>query len=70
MNVNSIEDIIKLLMRRDNISLMEAQEAVNDCKEELDVAICNGLWQQAEDILKSYLSLEPDYLDIFINELF
>lgn len=68
--MNSIEDIVKLLMRRDNISLMEAQEAINECKEELDVAILNGLWQDADDILKSYLGLEPDYLDIFINELF
>ena len=66
----NVEDIINLISRRDNISYIEAMNVVNDCMEEMEGAIMRGNWQEAEDILASYLSLEPDYLDILMAEMF
>lgn len=70
MNVNTANDIINLIARRDNISELEAMNVVNDCMEEMEGAIMRGNWQEAEDILASYLGLEPDYLDILMAEMF
>lgn len=70
MNVNTVSDIINLIARRDNISELEAMNVVNDCMEEMEGAIMRGNWQEAEDILASYLSLEPDFLDIMMTEMF
>ena len=70
MNVNTVEDIINLISRRDNISYLEAMNVVNECMEEMENAVLNANWQEAEDILNSYLSLEPDYLDILMTEMF
>lgn len=70
MNVNTANDIINLIARRDNISELEAMNVVNDCMEEMEGAIMCGNWQEAEDILASYLGLEPDYLDILMTEMF
>lgn len=68
--MNSVDDIIKLIARRDNISYIEAMNIVNECMEEMEDAILNAHWQEAEDILASYLGLEPDYLDILMAEMF
>ena len=68
--MNTVEDIINLISRRDNISYLEAMNIVNDCIEEMEGAIMRGNWQEAEDILASYLGLEPDYLDILMTEMF
>ena len=68
--MNSVEDIINLISRRDNISYIEAMNIVNECMEEMEGAVMRGNWQEAEDILASYLSLEPDYLDILMTEMF
>ena len=70
MEVNAVNDIINLIARRDNISELEAMNVVNDCMEEMEGAIMRGNWQEAEDIVASYLSLEPDYLDILMTEMF
>lgn len=68
--MNTIEDIINLISRRDNISYLEAMNIVNECMEEMEDAVLNAHWQEAEDILASYLGLEPDYLDILMTEMF
>lgn len=68
--MNTVEDIISLISRRDNISYLEAMNIVNECMEEMEDAVLNGNWQEAEDILNSCLSLEPDYLDILMTEMF
>lgn len=70
MEVNAVNDIINLIARRDNISNLEAMNVVNDCMEEMEGAVMRGNWQEAEDILASYLGLEPDYLDILMTEMF
>lgn len=68
--MNTVEDIINLISRRDNISYLEAMNIVNECMEEMESAVTMGNWQEAEDILASYLSLEPDFLSIFLEEMF
>lgn len=68
--MNNVEDIINLISRRDNISYIEAMNVVNECMEEMEGAVMRGNWQEAEDIVASYLGLEPDYLDILMTEMF
>ena len=70
MSVNTVEDIINLISRRDNISYIEAMNVVNECMEEMENAVLNANWSEAEDILASYLSLEPDFLSILLEEMF
>lgn len=67
MDYNNITDIIKLIARRDNISYIEAENIVQECQDEIDEALMYGRFQEAEDILASYLGLEPDYLDAFLG---
>lgn len=68
--MNTVEDIIQLISRRDNISYVEATNIVSECMEEMEEAVAQGYWQEAEDILMAYLDLEPDYLDILMTEMF
>lgn len=68
--MNTVNDIINLIARRDNISTLEATNIVSECMEEMEEAVAQGYWQEAEDILMSYLGLEPDYLDILMTEMF
>lgn len=68
--MNTVNDIINLIARRDNISVLEATNLVSECMEEMEDAIMRGNWLEAEDILASYLSLEPDFLSILLEEMF
>jgi hypothetical protein len=68
--MNTVNDIINLIARRDNISVLEATNIVSECMDEMEEAVAQGYWQEAEDILMSYLGLEPDYLDILMTEMF
>ena len=68
--MNTVNDVINLIARRDNISILEATNIVSKCMEEMEDAVMRGNWLEAEDILMSYLGLEPDYLDILMTEMF
>jgi hypothetical protein len=68
--MNTVNDIINLIARRDNISVLEATNIVSECMDEMEEAVAQGYWQEAEDILMAYLGLEPDYLDILMTEMF
>lgn len=61
-----MNEIIEILMRRDGISRLEAENLVEDCKEELWEAAARGNYQECEDIIYSYLGLEPDYLEFLL----
>ena len=61
-----MKEIIKILIQRDGISELEARNLIEDCMEEMQDAIMRGNYQECEDILASYLGLEPDYLDAFL----
>ena len=62
----SLEELAKMIANRDNISYNEAWASVRDCAAEMESAFMDGSLDAAEEILASTLSLEPDYLDLFI----
>lgn len=61
-----MNEIVEIIMRRDGISRLEAENLVEECKEELWNAAARGSYQECEDIIASYLGLEPDYLDLLL----
>ena len=65
-----MQEIINILMRRDCISENEARNILDECIDELQDAIMYGRYLEAEDIVASYLGLEPDYLELIINDMF
>lgn len=58
-----MENIIKILMERDNISQGEAEEAVEDCVNYIHFCLENGDYDEAYYAIEDCLGLEPDYLD-------
>lgn len=58
----SSKNIVKLLMRRDGISELEAQNWVDEVREEIQEAAARGAYEECEDILRCDLGIEPDYL--------
>lgn len=62
----TIEELATMLSKRDGISYEEELAAIRDAAAEMESAFYNGNLDEAEDILRTSLSLEPDYLDIFI----
>lgn len=62
----TLEELAQMIAKRDNISYNEAMAAVKDCAIDMEHAFYSGSLDEAEDILASSLSLEPDYLDLFI----
>ena len=61
-----MNEIVEILMRRDGISRLEAENLVEECKEELWDAAARGSYQECEDIVYFYLGLEPDYLEVLL----
>lgn len=62
----TLEELATMISERDKISFVDAMSTVRDCAAEMESAFYNGSIDEAEEILKNYLSLEPDYLDLFI----
>lgn len=62
----TIEELTMMIAKRDGITYKDALAAVRDTAAEIELAIINGSLDDAEDALRYNLSLEPDYLDIFI----
>lgn len=58
-----MNEIVEILMQRDHISQLEAENLVEECREELWDAAARGNYQECEDIIALYLGLELDYLD-------
>ena len=61
-----MNSIVEILMRRDGMSQLEAENLVEEVKDEVMEAAMRGVYQECEDILASELSLEPDYLDFLL----
>ena len=62
-----MREIIKILMRRDGISWLEAANIVEECQNEIFKAIAdNASYDDIADIIADMLGLEPDYMDNFI----
>ena len=62
----TLEELAAMISERDKISFVDAMATVRDCATEMEFAFMNGSLDEAEDILRSDLGLEPDYLDLFI----
>ena len=56
-----MESIIEILMRRDSMTQEEAEQLVEDAKEELYARLEEG--KMPYDICVEWFGLEPDYLD-------
>lgn len=62
-----MEEIVKILMRRDNMSREGAIQFLDNFREMLYEEIEYGAsLQELEDMIALELGLEPDYLDYFI----
>lgn len=59
-------DIVRLIARRDNISMNEAWNIVDNVCEELAYAVSCGRYEEVEDIMLSELGLEMDYVDALL----
>ena len=59
----SIEEIVELIARRDNISIEEARDSVRQCQSELDMIVsAGGSLEDAEECVAFWLNLEPDFV--------
>ena len=62
-----MNEVVKILMRRDGITEQEALEAIRDCREQINYFCARGDFIAAEDCIMDELGLEPDYLwDIIV----
>ena len=61
-----MNEIIEILMRRDGISRLEAENLVDECLDEMYGAFEVGDYLECEEILKCMLGLEPDYLELLL----
>jgi len=61
-----METIKEVLIRRDGMTSTEAEELINEAKEQLSYYLESGQMIEAEHICSEYFGLEPDY----INDLF
>ena len=62
----TIEELATMLSERDGISYEEELAAIRDAAVDMEHAFYNGSLDEAENILREELGLEPDYLDLFI----
>ena len=65
--VGDLQELAKMISKRDNISMKEAEELIAVCALDMETAFYNGDLGLAENILAGDLGLEPDYLTLFIN---
>jgi len=62
----TLEELARMIARRDNISYEEALAVIRDTAADMEYAFYNGNLDLAETILREDLGLEPDYMDLFI----
>lgn len=65
------EEIIKILMHRDEISQGEAEDIVNECQWVINDILDSEMsdFERLDEIeftIKDYLGLEPDYIFAFL----
>lgn len=61
-----MNEIVNILMRRDGMTRNEALDLIEECMRKLKY--CDDIFV-AENIVEEYLGLEPDYLDILLDEM-
>jgi len=55
--------IKQILMKRDGLSAEEADELIDEAKEDVDYLLSNGDMDGAYNVCQDHFGLEPDYLD-------
>lgn len=61
-----MEGIKEILMRRDNMSECEAQNLIDDAREDLHERLAKG--EMPFDICSEWFGLEPDYIEELIKK--
>ena len=65
--INSYNDLVKMIARRDNISINEAYDAIEECRTTIMRLIDEGSgYDEVADILANDLGIEPDYLELIL----
>ena len=59
----SSESIKQILIRRDEMSPEDAEDLIQEARDELAFYIESGDLDSAENICQEYFGLEPDFLD-------
>lgn len=62
----TLEELATMLAKRDGSTYEEEMRLIRDCAADMEHAFYTGSIDEAEDLLRDYLGLEPDYLDLFI----
>lgn len=57
-----MERVVKLIMKRDDLSYEDAKTEVSNTVDEMYEALESGDSEQVEEILMNNLGLEPDYI--------
>lgn len=57
-----METIKMVLMRRDGMSRVEAEELISEAKDQLQEYLEDGNLEAADNICEEFFGLEPDYL--------
>lgn len=61
-----MEEIITLIMKRDEVTREEAKEMIRAAQEEIEPYVLSGDYDSIEEVLRDELQLEPDYIEYFI----
>ena len=57
-----MESIKQVLINRDGVTELEADNMIQEAKDQLADSIANGDFEEAYDICQDQFGLEPDYL--------
>ena len=57
-----MNEIIEILIERDDLTEKEATDLFNDGKREISEAISNGDYEEVEELMSDWFGLEMDYL--------
>lgn len=63
----TLENIVDIITERDDLTIDEAIEIVNETKEMIDEALLSGDYTEVEQIMLDQLGLEMDYVYAFID---
>ena len=61
-----MKNVKQILMDRDDMTAEEADELIEEVREEIQIAASNGDYELVEDIMYGDLGLEMDYIFEFI----
>ena len=62
----TLEELAVMLAERDGLTFEEEMRTIKEAAEDMEHAFYNGSLDEAEDILREELGLEPEFLDLFI----